>query len=353
MRVSPVVMKSPLIAGTVALLGSSLIARADYSSFIRQYQQSSGIDWHMPVELQGEDLSPLTIEEGGALFQLWAINLDTWQDYLIDQKLVGAYLPKGEITIITQDPYQIVPRTRADQPFEVHFEVSGLLSGTNLPDAATKVLIEQYATPYPQESLTVTSEEALTLTRDQALTGDPIRSDYIDENGVTPQTFATTSLTGTDLTKVSGEEWFLMHVLPDLDALQTEIASAKIQIWPVASGRIDGLSNGETVRMQAPTLTVYLDDLYPSSSSYLQIYPGLPALGTVGTKISGSILILDQDKSVDRVLTVRSWQTTMQQEGTYTMELLTETPFGIDRLDYVTFTLDRTLKVRSMMTTSE
>lgn len=325
------------------LSGTSLVAQEgpdQFASFIRQNQLASGISWQMPIELRGEGLSPLAIEEEGALLQLWAVNTSSYQDYLIDQKLVGAYLPRGEIRITTRDPYQAVPRTRADQPFEVHFEVSGLLSGPNMPEAATKVLIEHYAAHYP---------ESLTLKRDEALVGNPIRSDSIEKNGVTLREFPVSSLTGPDPTKISGEEHFLMHALPDGDLVQTQIASAMIQIWPVASGRIDGLRNGDIVGLRSPKLTLTLDDLYPSSATFLHVYPGSPALGREGTKLSGSILVLDQNKSEDRVLTVGHWTGSMAQEGLHTMELLTKTPFGIDRLDYVTFTVDRTIEVRAMM----
>jgi len=102
-----------------------------------------------------------------------------------------------------------------------------------------------------------------------------------------------------------------------------------------------------------PTLTVTLDDLYPSSATYVQIYKGLPKLGKEGTKIPGSILVLDQDKSESRVLTVREWAGVIEDEGPHTIELLTETPFGTDRLDYISFTVNRILKIRSMVTSLE
>jgi hypothetical protein len=35
------------------------------------------------------------------------------------------------------------------------------------------------------------------------------------------------------------------------------------------------------------------------------------------------------------------------------MELLTVTPFGVDRLDYVSFTLDRTIQFNGSVTTQE
>lgn len=342
-------MKIPRLTAILALLSAPLVAAdpSDYTSFIRQHQQSNGVIWDMPVELQGESLSALVVEEGGALFQLWAIRHTNYRDFLIDQKLVGAYLPTAEIKIITEDPFAGVPRTRADRPFDVEVTVDGLLSGPGLPDASKKVLHEQYAAPYTMNETTQTLDP---LTRQQALADGPIRSEYIEQNGKTTYHFPATSISGPDSTKVSGEEHFLVHALPDGDYAQTQIATAHIQIWPVASGDIAGLQNGDEVRTLPPTLTLTLDDLYPSSATYAQIYKGLPELGKEGKKLPGSILVLDQDKSEDRVLTVREWASVIEEEGPHTIELLTETPFGTDRLDHISFTVNRVLKIRSMVT---
>ncbi|MNG35634.1 hypothetical protein D3C84_1224250 [compost metagenome] len=43
----------------------------------------------------------------------------------------------------------------------------------------------------------------------------------------------------------------------------------------------------------------------------------------------------------------------LRADGTWTLELLTETPFGIDRLAKVTFTLKRSIKVNAAVTTME
>src|SRR5690606_16529057 len=111
-----------------------------YVNFIRQTQQDTGVVWSMPVVPKGESASPLTLESKGALFQLWTIEQSAAKDYLLDQKLVGAYLPSASLRITTGDPYSRVPRTRADQPFTVTYDVAGLLAGAGIPEAATKVL---------------------------------------------------------------------------------------------------------------------------------------------------------------------------------------------------------------------
>ena len=65
--------------------------------------------------------------------------------------------------------------------------------------------------------------------------------------------------------------------------------------------------------------------------------------------MEGSILILDQDRSDSRLLTVSDYDSIMPEDGTYTVELLTQTPFGIDRLDHVTFIVDRKLEIRAQL----
>lgn len=340
-------MKLSAYASIAALISAPLASadEDDYISFIRQHQQDTGVIWDMPVELAGEALSPMVIETGGSLFQLWAIRKSTFHDYLIDQKLVGAYLPAAELEITTEDPYP-VPRTRADRPFTLQAQISGLLAGPGVPEASTKVLLEHYAANYPDR-------EEQTLTRAHALAEDPARSLYLTENGTVQIIYPATMLSGPDPTKVMGEEHFVVHALPDGDFAQTQIATAKVQIFPITSGTIAGIRNGDIVRTLPPTLTVTLKDLYPSSATYLNIYPGAPALGTAGKKIPGSILVLDQDKSQNRTLTVRDWATTMTREGIHTIELLTETPFGIERLDHVSFTVNRVLSIRAMVTSIE
>jgi len=317
----------------------------DYVTFIRQQQQESGVVWDMPVDLIGEAMSPMNIELGGSLFQLWAIRSSPAQDYLLDQKLVGAYLPQAATVVISEDPTPGIPRTRADRPFVVRVEINGLLHGADLPDAATRVLFQRYAANYP--------EDGTSLSLDQALDGTPVESSYIIENGTSVFTYQLTALDGPDPTKVRGEEHFLIHALPDGEVSQTQIASAMIKIWPVADGAISGLQAGEKIHGAPPILTVNLNDLYPRSDTYLLIHKGGPSSQATGDKIPGSILVLDQDTPEDRTLTIKDWGAVLTEDGVHTIELLTKTPFGIDRLDSVTFVVDRVLEVNGMLADME
>ena len=115
-------MKTHLLLGM--LLSSHVLAAGEgFTNFIRQTQQGTGVVWNMPVSSAGSSASQLLLEEGGSLFQLWTIEQTTAKEYLLDQKVVGAYLPKADIVITTvdpnRDPVSGAPRTRADKPFTI------------------------------------------------------------------------------------------------------------------------------------------------------------------------------------------------------------------------------------------
>jgi hypothetical protein len=333
-------MKTYLLLG--ALLCSHVHAAGEgYVNFVRQTQQSTGVVWSMTVTPEGTAASQGLLESGGSLFQLWTIKQDTGAEYLLDQKLVGAYMPSASITIQTLDPYTLRPRTRADKPFTVTVNVAGLVSGTNIQDAAKRVLLEQHVKNY--------SGNVTSFTPAQATSGTPRASASIYTNGATVLNFAASSLTAADPTTVGGEEHFVVHALADGAFTQSQIASANVQVWPVASASIAGLKDGDRVRSKAPQLTVVMNDLYPRSSTYLQAYKG-----TVGTTVDPILIAgvgkeLDQSTSLSDTHTVSDYDYVFPEDGQYTIELLTETPFGTERLDHVTFTVDRELKINGLL----
>ena len=329
-------MKTHLLLG--ALLCSHVHAAGEgYVNFVRQTQQGSGVVWSMPVTPEGSAASQGLLEEGGALFQLWTVEQTTAKEYLLDQKLVGAYMPSATVKIVTQDPYTLVPRTRADKPFTVTVSV--------LPTAATKVLLEQDLAYY------TATKKSFTLA--EATAGTPASSAYIAKNGDTVLSYAATSLKATDPTQAAGEEYFVVHALSDGSFSQTQIASNHVEVWPVASGSIAGLTSGMRIRSKAPTITLTRTNLYPTSNTYLQVYPGGQVLGTKGTIINNKgFYVLTGDRNSNMSPgpeTVSDYDSLFPADGTYTMELLTQTPFGTDRLAYVTFTVDRELEVRAQL----
>lgn len=311
-----------------------------YTNFVRQTQQGSNVVWDMQgVSATGSAPSVLLMENGGSLFQLWTIDQTKVKDYLLDQKLVGAYLPKADIKITTLDPYAPTTRTRIDQPFTVEIQVEGLLTGTGIPLAATKVLLEQHIQPYAsgQTSLDPTVVAANT----------PLSSAFISENGKTALKFNASSLTGADPLKISGEEHFVVHALADATITQTQLASAKVQIWPIASGSIGGITHGAEYRNVIPTVQLDFRDLYPRSDTYFMLYEGTAATGGKGRLIKS----LPWDSSVPNSILTTSDElnTLITKEGTYTVAIMSETVFDTRLLcEPVTFTVKRTIAVNAM-----
>jgi hypothetical protein len=308
--------------------------------FIRQHQQTTRLVWDMPVDLVGNQSSALPLENDGALFQLWAIATAPPRDYLLDQKLVGAYLPKAAIQIVTLDPHGKVPRTRVDQPFRVEMHISDLLSGVDLPLAATTVLLERHLAPYPSGTAVMDPMEAIS--------GTPANSGFISTNGQHVMAFPASGITAADPTKACGEEHFVIHALMDGDHAQSQIASAMVEVWPVACGQIKGISHGDNLRFQVPQVELILNDLYPRSDTFLLLYEGTQVTGAEGRIIKA--FPMDRDAAESHVLRVNEIESKLSADGTYTLALISETVFGREMLCApVTFHICRTLHVNGMM----
>jgi hypothetical protein len=324
----------------IALSNSTFAGVQTYVNFIRQTQQGTGVVWDMPVTRAGMAPSAMTLESNGSLFQLWTIGQTQAKDYLLDQKLVSAYLPKADIKVTTLDPYTLVTRTRIDQPFSVEIAVADLLTGTGLPDAATKVLLQQHVQSY--------AEGQISLNRTTVAATTPHSSAYISQNGTTVLKFAASSLKATDPTKARGEEHFIIHALSDGSITQTQIASAHVQVWPVASGEILGITPGQELRFDIPKIQLNLNDLYPRSDTYLMLYEGAAVNGAQG--VIAKAFPVDRDQTVSKILEVTDLDTKFTKNGTYTVALMSETVFGTELLcPPITFTVDRSISVNAML----
>lgn len=344
-----------LIARSLALIaicGPVFGQAADYfTNFVRQVQVVTGVTWDMSVEpTNGTEAtySPLEIEEGGARFELWTIKNDPVKVYLLDTRYVSTYVPKANVLIRTEDPYIYtgIPRTRADRPFVVDIEVSGLLAADdpNATEASTSVNLLRHVQSYGEGG------SGLEIDRTQAALLSQVS---LTNNALHRMTIQVNSVPGADRSKVRGEERFSVYSLEDYQAPSLQLAAMFVQIWPVADGTIDGLVDDQQVGFETPSLTFTMNDLYPDSRTYAQIYPGPPVLGTEGVVIPGSGLVHYDSVPQDRTLVIDDWDTAIDDSGQYTIELLTVTPFGIDRLDYVTFDIDRRIEVNGSVVTVE
>ncbi len=310
--------------------------------FVRQKQQDTGLVWDMPVAVKGQSPSALALENGGALFQLWAISASPARDYLLDQKLVGAYLPKASMKVVTLDPYTKIPRTRVDQPFRVEIQVSDLLTGANLPLAASNVLLQRHVASYPAQQTVLDPVKVASTT--------PISSGYLSSNGQHVMSFNASAITAADPTKACGEEHFLIHALADGTAKQSQIASAMVQVWPVASGEIKGISNGDKLRFQSPQVEMVLNDLYPRSDTYLMLFEGTQYTGVDGTIVKA--YPHDREASSSQVLRVSELESKLTKDGDYTLVLVSDTVYGREMLcSPVTFSVRRSIQVNAMQVT--
>ncbi len=331
-----------LVSLILALASLNTFAQSSaYVNFVRQIQQGTNVVWDMPVAAVGTAPSALTLGSGGALFQLWTVEQTTAKDYLLDQKLVGAYLPTADITIKTLDPYAPWPRTRVDQPFSVTINVNGLLTGAGLPDAATKVLLEQHIQNY--------AAGQTTLDPAVVATNSPFSTGYLTSNGINKLNFACSSLKATDPTKATGEEHFIVKALADSTITQSQIASAHVQVLPIASGAISGITSGQQFRFQIPTIQLTLNDLYPRSDTYFMLYPGTSINGVTGTPVLA--YPMDRDTTQSTQLTCSNLASAVTKSGTYTVALISSTVYGTELLaPPITFTVNNTISVHATLT---
>nr|MCU0753111.1 hypothetical protein [Akkermansiaceae bacterium] len=326
-----------------------------YTNFIRQFQTPSNVVWDASasVESEGSQPSELAINPGGGRFELWTVaNKTPPVSYLLATAYVGTYVPVASVTIRSEDPYPIIRRTRADRPFFVDYSVSGLLSGATDPDASKAVNLIRHVQSYGVKGTGINIDRTQATLLSQAT---------INTNGDQTLTYAVNSVPGADRSKVRGEERFSIFTFADnrvsggitYNIAPTQVSSQFIQIWPVADASISGISQNQVFRFAMPAITITLNDLYPSSNTYAQAYKGNAVLGKTGTVIPGSSLVIDDSLPNDRVLVMDNYDQVFDEDGRWTIEILTETPFGIDRLAHVSFEVDRTIQVNGSFTTIE
>jgi hypothetical protein len=329
------------IAALLITLTSLLSAdsASDYVNFIRQIQSDSGVEWDVTIPSNGSRIAPTGVSVDGAFFQLWSIHNATVAEYLLDEQFVTAYTPNAKIEFLSLDPYGPVRRTRVDQPFQVRIEVNGLLLPSDLlyilaPDAAKWVDYTHVGFNYPAG--------AHSLAEIANPVGELIEEGYMEENADTTVTFGVTNLTGTDITQVEGEEVFTISAKADFGVSATILDSKRIQIWPVARATLTGL-DATAYYEEVPPITMDLVDLYPASTTYVRTWPNADP-SDVKT-VSASYVIIEDSIPQDRRMVLNDLSQYFTQEGYYTIEVLHETPFGIDILYSGSLRMDRTIEV--------
>ncbi|MES2438420.1 MAG: hypothetical protein V4584_05120 [Verrucomicrobiota bacterium] len=319
-----------------------------YSNFIRQVQFPTGtVRDATGLAAAGQRLSELAIDPGGARFELWTVDSSTSPlptSYLLDSNYVGTYIPIAEMVIRSEDGSAATPRTRADRPFYVDVTITGLLAGPTDPEPSKSVKFLRHVQSYG------IGGTGVGIDRTQA---SLVSQSAITTNGTQNLTFLVNAIPGANRAKVRGEERFSVFSLEDYQAPESQIASQTIQVWPVADGTITGITANQSIRFMMPNLTIGLNDLYPNSTTYAQAYKGNAQLGTTGKILPGSGLVVSDSVPQSRVLTVSGYDKIFDSDGRWTIEILTVTPFGVDRLAHVSFDVDRTIEVNGSFTTIE
>lgn len=337
------ILTIPLVL-TFATSGAGQSSGDKFVNFIRQVQLPDGVVRDVDVEAEGQEYSALEINPGGARFELHTVNADLNESFLLDSKYVGSYVPVAEVLIRSEDPHTPIPRTRADRPFQVTITTNGLLDGPDDPEASKSVDVFHHVQSYGADG------DGVNVDRTQATL---IGQGSLGDNGEHVLTYEVSAVPGADRSKLRGEERLSVYSLPDYQAPASKLDSQFIQIWPVADGSISGIETGQSIRFSVPQITVAVNDIYPDSRVYAQLYQGEKADNVDGVIVPGSAKIYEESVPQSLVRVLDDWDKVIDADGTWTMELLTATPFGIDRLDHVTFNINRTIEVNSGVTTVE
>lgn len=376
------------------LLAAAMALPAAGVDFIRQIQLIDGqpVVYDMPVSgLNGQILSK-PIEGDGAVLQLYAYHDESYDpfslldanlgslahvnvsldshlvdvdllgihldvilggsgDYqplpqLIDEITVGAHLPAATLTLRSEDSYY-PPRTRADRPFAMDLSIRKLAEPGDPLGGIGKVRLDRdfkfyhpdLHVPYPNGAGQGSYDESIEFTRN---------GDFSDRE-------IYQALPAESPTKACGEETFTAKVSLGNDR-EAAIASSTIQIWPVCDAVIQNVEPGKRYTGVPPEARVVCSDLYPDSVTYAQLYKGQPALGTSGRVIGSSVVSFNTYAPQDAVVPLTVNDDDLQEDGIYTIEVLTATPFDDrrpERITHVTFEIDRTLKVRGTLATVE
>jgi hypothetical protein len=247
----------------------------------------------------------------------------------------------------SQDPHT-PPRTRADKPFSLTFIVSHLSELVDAPEYAKTVeLVRNYQLYDPATR---------TASADPSASGG--YQDYFEffGNGTYYQGEVYHQLPVASSTAGQGKETYVAYTRPDSSGRQYQLGAAAVEIWPVARAVFKNITEGAKYTSLPASSLVELTDLYPLSSTYVQIYKGKPNLGTQGTVLQSSVRTYDTAVPQNSVASLNELDETITDDGVYTIEVLTVTPFNDrapERIGYISIEIDRTIEIRAGMTTTE
>ncbi len=266
---------------------------------------------------------------------------------LLDEVAIGTYLPEAKVTLRSEDPYQ-PPRTRADKPYSFSLSARKLADPADPRGGISKMRVDrdfklyhpQLHTPYPNGVGQGSYSQSYEFQRN---------GDFTDSSVYQELPYARP-------TKAIGEETFTAKVPVGSSGTLMSIGSATIQVWPVSEATVENIVADQRYTAIPPSARVVFKDLYPDSVTYAQIYEGPPVLGKVGKVIGSSVVSYNTFEPQDAVVPLSIADSDLGGDGTYTIEVLTTTPFNErkpERVTYVSFVLDRTIEVHGQLVGGE
>ncbi|MGB0991971.1 MAG: hypothetical protein ACPG32_05830 [Akkermansiaceae bacterium] len=291
---------------------------------IRQVQQGSGLVWdYHPSAAHGNARSSLPVGAEGSLLTYYSSRGEQQCLSLLDSMAIGTNIPQVTLEIASEDPH-FPPRTRADKPFNVYVRQGK----TQKPIT----LVRQGQVYHPK----LHAIDETTPSVKSQLGGWKLKAGRLSKGAFY------TSLPNSDVTRAEGVETFTAY--HKHGEKWQPLKSAQIQVWPVASASFSGMQNGQAITSKkTPKTYVNCQNLYPDSLTFVQIYRGKQKLGRLGAVLTTSVVRFDSSVPQDQKIPLGEWADTLA-DGTYTLELLTITPFNgkrPERLAAVTVVLDR------------
>lgn len=360
-------MKTQLFWFASLLVPGYLSGEEGFTNVIEMVELGAGDDapilWNMPGNIAAEGFDKGgAVPEEGALFILSTIQASPFQDWFLDQTAVGGFLPRAEIEIETHDTVSAIPSTRADQPIQVKVEVSGLFDPSslavlpgNVQQAAKEVRLQRFSQDYPAGENTLPGGEVSTAAHSElALVGN---GDFPKNSG--DLTFYT-SLSPGEPDKARGEEHFVVRSLDDGGIEGSALEQARVQVWPVWYGSIQGLEDpallpysysgsiaetpwrvdgeipadegfvlGENeigYEDRPPEVSFLWNDLYPSCEVAIIVNDADIPYPWGGLLVGGTSRVLNEDANHDFNLKVKTWDGIFGGQGRYAVWMVTKTP---------------------------
>ncbi|MCP5538327.1 MAG: hypothetical protein H7A51_19100 [Akkermansiaceae bacterium] len=339
-------MKKSFITLTCTLCAFGLTQADDrYTNEIR-VEHEDGTQYTLIVDPEGTRIDTRGVL-GSVRYSLYTIKNEDNTPYFLDEKTVSSYHPQSTIKITSGDPYEAIPRTRVDKPFTVEYVVTGLVTDDDdVQDAAKSVVFDHRHTVYDAGGTEV-PENATWEVHDH---------DAVTANGTHRIANIYTQIQSTNLPDARGEEIFSIYSNPDWGIAPDAslLATKRVQIWPIAKGSISGID--PTIEYaKIPNVTVDLTDLYPSSTTYLRVYKGAPNANPAEVlNINTSYVSINDAIPVDRNYVLEELDSKVPEDGTYTVELIHETPWGADLLDQTyPLKIKRSIKINGNVNSSE